>query len=75
MKLKKIIALYSTISPPPLLFIYKCSNCKYYIKDFDCIIVCRGGLPDLNIINPESWCVLWMNRDNDVPFNWIFEIN
>lgn len=71
MKQTKQSALYTINPPPPLLWVYKCSTCNHYIPNNDCNIVCRKGLPDLNIINPNSWCILWQNKQNDTPLSWV----
>lgn len=71
MKLKKAQVLYTKTPPPPLIWIYKCANCLFYIHINDCSKVCRGGEPDKGIINPESFCIIWLNRPDDAPFSWL----
>lgn len=71
MKINKQQALYTTTPPPPLIYLYKCLNCRYFIQPDDCQIVCRKGLPDLNTIKHTSWCILWMNKSEDKPFSWL----
>lgn len=73
-KTPKILAIYSPIPPPPALFNYKCSTCRFFIPyttPTDCQIVCRKGYPDKNIISPTAWCLFWVNKQGEKPFEWL----
>ena len=70
-KYSKQQALYQTMGPPPLGWIYQCQYCTYFIQPTDCQIVCRAGYPDKNIIGPAGWCVLWYPLPDDFIFSWI----
>lgn len=70
-KLPKALALYLPTAPPPAIFIYQCKYCRFFIEPNDCSIVCRKGYPDYNIISPIAWCILWVNKPEEKPFDWV----
>jgi len=60
----KRIALYSPIPPPPLVWIYTCEHCMYFVEIDKCSKVCGD-------IARGAWCVIWTPRIDDKPFSWI----
>jgi len=70
-KYTKTQAFYTSTGPPPLLYIYQCQYCKFFLSPGDCQIVCRAGYPDNNIISASGWCALWYPLPDDPVLSWI----
>ena len=74
-KLSKPLALYLLTNPPSLFWIYKCASCRFFLPDQrKCQVVSEEGPPRPGEINPEDWCLFWLNREGDAPFSWISRV-
>jgi hypothetical protein len=74
----KSAAGYLPISPPPLLFDYKCAKCRFAYQpsggplgSFTNNGLCQIVAGD---IEHNAWCVLWMPEDSVKAFSWPGEL-
>ena len=66
-KFPKSAVAYIPLSPPPVLWDYKCRKCRFWQEPASCIVV-EGE------ILPRGWCTIWLPPDDKPAFSWIGEL-
>ncbi len=74
-KFTKVEALYVPFAPvPPVFWEYECRACiNFNPKSKTCFTVSEVGTPDPGVINPEAWCLFWLPKKNDPPFQFLIK--
>lgn len=66
-KYSKQAVAYLPLSPPPVLWDYKCRKCRFWQEPNSCTVV-EGE------ISPRGWCAVWLPPDDYKALSWPREL-
>lgn len=65
-KFSKSAVAYFPLSPPPLVWDYKCKKCRFWEEPDGCSVV-EGK------ISPRGWCAIWLPPEGKPALSWVAE--